>query len=196
MVKGAKGGKRERTRQRLVDATLLLIAERGFAGATVEEIAARAGVTTGSIYSNYRSRADLLWDAASRRSLRLDLKLTPGAPLTEQARAMAKAVIALMPQSKASADFHRDLQLHLRADPELWRRQAAQYRQMFDAFAVRVAELYGDELTIPPRHLVIAIQAMIWGFLTQWMQTPEEVTEDVVASAFQALARGATNVDR
>src|SRR6185437_13220490 len=102
MVKGLKGGKRERTRQRLVDATLQIIAERGFAATSVEEIAERAGVTTGSIYSNYRSKADLLWEATQRRSLRLDFKPVAGVPLAAQARAMARAVIALMPQSKAS----------------------------------------------------------------------------------------------
>jgi AcrR family transcriptional regulator len=192
MVKGPKGGKRERTRQRLVDATLQIIAEHGFEAVSVEEIAARAGVTTGSIYSNYRSKADLLWDATQRRALRLDVKLATGVPLTTQARAIARAVIALMPQSRASADFHRDLQLHLRADPELWRRQAAQYREMFDAFAQRLTALHGDELAIDARYLAIAVQALIWGYITQWMQSPEEITEDVVAAGFEALARGAS----
>ena len=192
MVKGPKGGKRERTRQRLVDAALQIITERGFEAAGVEEIAARAGMTTGSIYSNYRSKADLLWDAAQRRSLRLEFMPVAGVPLAAQARAMARAVIALMPQAKAAGNFHRDLQLHLRADPELWRRQVAQYREMFDAFAAQLTGTHGDELTMAPRDLAIATQALIWGYITQWMQSPEEITEDVVEAGFEALARGAT----
>jgi AcrR family transcriptional regulator len=195
MVKSPKGGKRARTRERLVAATVQIIAEQGFEAASVEEIAARAGVTTGSIYSNYRSKADLLWDAAQRHELRLDVSLTGGIPLTAQARAVARAVIAILPQSKASADFHRDLQMHLRADPELWRRQASQYREMFDAFAAQLTALHGHEMTIDPRHLAIAAQALIWGYTTQWMQSPEEITEEVVAAGFEALARGATKPD-
>ena len=38
-------------------------AERGYAGARVAEIAKRAGVTTGAIYSRYRGKAELLSEA-------------------------------------------------------------------------------------------------------------------------------------
>lgn len=38
-------------------------AERGYAGARVAEIARRAGVTTGAIYSRYRGKAELLAEA-------------------------------------------------------------------------------------------------------------------------------------
>lgn len=79
----------------------------------------------------------------------------------------------------------------MRADPELWRRQAAQYREMFDAFAAQLTALHGEELAIDPRQLAIAAQALIWGYITQWMQSPQEITEDVVAAGFEALARGA-----
>lgn len=50
---------RERTKQRLLDAGSELFAERGFSGASVEEIADRAGFTRGAFYSNYSSKADL-----------------------------------------------------------------------------------------------------------------------------------------
>ena len=49
------GGKRERTRAALVAATLAVVAERGFAGASLDEIAARAGMTKGAVYSNFGS---------------------------------------------------------------------------------------------------------------------------------------------
>src|SRR5438067_872152 len=48
--------KRQRTRAALVDATLALIAEHGLAGVTLDAVAARAGVTKGAIYSNYRNK--------------------------------------------------------------------------------------------------------------------------------------------
>ena len=37
-----------------------MFAEKGYAGAGVAEIARRAGVTTGAIYSRYRGKDDLL----------------------------------------------------------------------------------------------------------------------------------------
>lgn len=48
---------------RLLAAARAEFAERGYAGARVAEIARRAGVTTGAIYSRYRGKAELLADA-------------------------------------------------------------------------------------------------------------------------------------
>lgn len=48
---------------RLLEAAAVEFAERGYAGARVAEIARRAGVTTGAIYSRYRGKAELLAEA-------------------------------------------------------------------------------------------------------------------------------------
>ncbi|MBX3312829.1 MAG: TetR/AcrR family transcriptional regulator [Actinobacteria bacterium] len=48
---------------RLLEAAVVEFAARGYAGARVAEIAARAGVTTGAIYSRYRGKAELLAEA-------------------------------------------------------------------------------------------------------------------------------------
>ena len=48
---------------RLLLAATAEFAERGYAGARVAEIARRAGVTTGAIYSRYRGKAELLAQA-------------------------------------------------------------------------------------------------------------------------------------
>jgi AcrR family transcriptional regulator len=51
------------TRKRLVAAAAEVFAERGYDGAGVQEIARRAGLTTGAIYSRYTGKAELLRDA-------------------------------------------------------------------------------------------------------------------------------------
>ena len=55
-----KGGKRERTRAALVAAALAIVREKGFAAASLDEIAARAGMTKGAIHSNFAGKAVLL----------------------------------------------------------------------------------------------------------------------------------------
>src|SRR5689334_21753823 len=50
------GGKRAGTRQALIDAAVALVREQGFANVTMEAVAARAGVSRGSIYGNFRDR--------------------------------------------------------------------------------------------------------------------------------------------
>lgn len=51
------------TRDRLLQAAVDVFAEVGYDGARVHEIATRAGLTTGAIYSQFRGKADLLLEA-------------------------------------------------------------------------------------------------------------------------------------
>lgn len=50
---------RTATRERLFGAAIELIAERGFAGTTVDQIAERAGVAKGTVYYNFGSKAGM-----------------------------------------------------------------------------------------------------------------------------------------
>jgi AcrR family transcriptional regulator len=54
--------------ERLLDAAAEVFAERGYEGAGVAEIARRAGVTTGAIYSRFSGKADLLVSALDART--------------------------------------------------------------------------------------------------------------------------------
>lgn len=56
----------EVTRDKLLAAAVDLFAERGYDRVRVRDIAERAGVTTGAIYSHYPDMATLLADAAGR----------------------------------------------------------------------------------------------------------------------------------
>lgn len=48
------------TKQKLFDASMELIGERGAASVTVDEIAAAAGVSKGTVYYNFGSKSDLI----------------------------------------------------------------------------------------------------------------------------------------
>ena len=52
-----------RTREVVFAAAIEIVAERGFAGASIEAIAQRAGVARSTIYRNWPTRADLLLEA-------------------------------------------------------------------------------------------------------------------------------------
>lgn len=191
MVKSPLSRKRQRTRAALVEAALAIIAERGIAAVTLDEIAARAGVTKGAIYSNYRSKGELLWEAVDRRRPHLTPEATPGDPAA-QARAVARAIMASLPEAEREAAFHSELQIYIRTDPELRAQQAEQQKAQLDDISRQLATDFGDQLTMPPRTVALAIQALILGFTAQWERTPDEVTEEVVTAALEALAIGAT----
>ena len=89
------------TRQRLLDAATEVFLENGYEGTRVAEIARRAGLTTGAIYGNFESKAELLTAALAAGCStqdRLFLDVLALAPRDETA---ARAVDAAL---KASSD--------------------------------------------------------------------------------------------
>jgi len=58
----------EETRQRVLDAAAEVFAEHGFEGARIAQIAAAAGLSVGSIYNHYPSKAELLAAVVERHS--------------------------------------------------------------------------------------------------------------------------------
>ncbi|BCW74390.1 TetR/AcrR family transcriptional regulator [Arthrobacter sp. NicSoilB11] len=58
--KGLRPARTNATRQKLFDASMELIGERGAASVTVDEIAAAAGVSKGTVYYNFGSKSELI----------------------------------------------------------------------------------------------------------------------------------------
>lgn len=73
----------DRTKEKLLRATVRLVVEQGAEAATIQAIAREAGITEGAIYRHYRSKEELRWqaykqtveDMANRKQSLLD---TPG----------------------------------------------------------------------------------------------------------------------
>jgi AcrR family transcriptional regulator len=89
------------TRQRLLDAATQVFLEKGYEGTRVAEIARRAGLTTGAIYGNFGSKADLLTEALAtgcETQHRLFLDVLALAPRDEAAAAAVDKAL------KAGAD--------------------------------------------------------------------------------------------
>ncbi|KAA5828470.1 TetR/AcrR family transcriptional regulator [Saccharopolyspora hirsuta] len=64
--------RRGQTRQRLLDAALVVFAAEGFGRSTIEQVCDRAGYTRGAFYSNFASLEELflaMWERHSRRML-------------------------------------------------------------------------------------------------------------------------------
>src|ERR1700691_4028607 len=51
--------RRRQTRDHLLEAAAQVLAERGFHGASLDEVAAAAGFTKGAVYSNFKNKEDL-----------------------------------------------------------------------------------------------------------------------------------------
>ena len=66
--------RRATARQAIIDATLALLAERGFQAATMDAIAARARVSKNTIYRRWNSKEELIADAVRELTVEADLK--------------------------------------------------------------------------------------------------------------------------
>src|SRR5215218_10445422 len=97
--------RQERTREELVAAAARVFARRGYHKATVEEIAAEAGFSTGAVYSNFGGKEELFLAIADRQV----------AARVEEIVAVADAAEAEGDAGAAAADQFRAF---LEADPD------------------------------------------------------------------------------
>ena len=190
----AVGTKRERTRAALIDAAARLIGEKGYHNVTLEHVAALAGMSRGAIYGNFKDRDELFVAVLEARWKPIIPAFKAGAPFKEQMRILAAAVIAAAPGRQAVALRALEFQIYALTHPKM---QAKLER--YSAEGYRLAErgllrfIPATELPIPPAHFVRVLNALTEGLLFERFQSPREITDDVIRSAFQALAAFGTH---
>jgi AcrR family transcriptional regulator len=187
----ARGAKRERTKATLIEAFWSVVDEQGFGAATLEAVAERAGMSRGAIYSNFASRADLLFAAAGARGLKIARDFSEPGSLDAQLRGFAQGLAATLPDAPATQLWHAELLLHIATKPALKAEVAAGFATLFQAMGAQLEAQHGDELAISAANLALAIQSLTMGLVYQAILSPEAVSEAAVLEAFAVLAKGA-----
>ena len=121
----------QETATRLLDAAASACAEYGFDGATMNEIAKRAGVTAAAIYNHFDSREDLLYAAGVRGLRRVTDVVPQGLDASASARAIATAY--MRPGLKETRRLLAELHLAGGRDPRLSRLLATWHKTWADA---------------------------------------------------------------
>lgn len=75
---GTRLPKRERTRRLLIASAIEVFSTRGVAGTSLPEIAAAAGVTIGTVYNHFRSKAELVSAVAVEIAETIRARSAPG----------------------------------------------------------------------------------------------------------------------
>jgi AcrR family transcriptional regulator len=185
------GGKRERTRAALVAAALEIVGEKGFAAASLDEIATRAGMTKGAIYSNFASKAELLLAAMMAKGLTVDAAPPVGASLADHVRGMAEPLQATIRRAHGEEALVAQFQIHALADPELRAGLGEAYAAMFAKSGEYLAAMPGaGDLALPPDRLAVALQAIALGLTVQSFLTPAAVTDTLIRETLAAFAAG------
>jgi AcrR family transcriptional regulator len=185
---------RERNRAALLAAAAELLKEHGYAGTSLTAIAARAGVTTGAVYSIFGSKAELFIDA-----LLPDWHVPGGAELPFDApdvpsflEAYARLWVAQLRQGDATRVFELQLELYLAAlrDPRL----LAKTRDIFAAEQARLAAdlervtAGAGAPAMPVAELARAVVALLQGLSQMAVTMGEQPDEDAFARAAVHLA--------
>jgi AcrR family transcriptional regulator len=132
-----------RTRERLLDATLDCLAERGWAGTTTTEVAERAGVSRGAQLHHFPTRSELVAAAVGRLAERRMAEFSEAVSELPPDSDWVSAGIDLLWQAFQDPTAHALLELLVaaRTDPELRASLAPVAREMdarLDAFAAVV----------------------------------------------------------
>ena len=189
---------RAATRARLIESAGEVFAERGFYGASVEEITERAGFSRGAFYSNFASREDLflaVLDAyldvelhALAEALKREMS-SPGAMLEFlQSRAVRRST-----EGRQLTLLWAEFWLHVVRHPEFAPKLAARQKAGRSAIARVIAsqcDQFGFAPPGPPEHMASVMMAVDDGLVMQEFLDPGAVPDDLRARAAVLLFRG------
>jgi AcrR family transcriptional regulator len=187
------------TKAALLEAAKQLIVERGYAGATVRELAAAAGANVAAVNYHFGSRQALLNEAMMEifldwagivEGVDVDLDAEP----LQQFAARSRPLIAGIPAAQPAFIMALEAILQARRSPELNERIVEHYREMRRrVIRSAMATKRGSEL--PPRFLEVFasyVIAVIDGLQIQALLEPDAIpTGDELAMFYEALAAAA-----
>jgi AcrR family transcriptional regulator len=184
-----KGDKRDRTRAALLEAARALIREKGYERTTLEEVASRAGMTTGAIYGNFKNRDELFIALGQTYWAPVKPKIKPGATFAEAMRALAKATLVAVDERRPAAVGRLTGLAYTLKNSEL-RARVHDITESSYAFGAEWLDLFErSQLPMPPKQLVRVIHALIEGLVMQRILTPDLCPDEVFYAAFGALAK-------
>jgi AcrR family transcriptional regulator len=193
--------RRAATRADLLEAAARVFARRGLNGASVDDVAAEAGYTSGAVYSNFRNKDELFVAAFEHH-------------VAQQIRGAIEArdhAAEERPRDRTAAVAQRWMDF-LDGNPEMFlllveywayavRRggeDRAAFAERFGAFkdattrlVEEEAERGGWDLPIPPEQIAIGLNALVYGMAIQYFSDPDEMPENVLRDVTHLVFRGA-----
>ena len=182
--------KKARTRADLVAAARRVFGRRGFHDASLEEIAAAAGLSTGAVYSNFSGKEDLFLavfeDHVDRRIDSTRRALEVGGSPDQRARAAADEWMRFLRTDRDWFPLFIEFWRWALRDPGLRRRFALRYRRFREANADFVRAL-GVEL--PAAEAGIVVTALADGLALMKLADPRAVPDELFGDALALLLR-------
>jgi AcrR family transcriptional regulator len=179
---------REQTQQRLLEAAQSVIARKGLASTSVEDIAAAAGYTRGAFYSNFRSKGDLFVELLRRdhrqahdamsEILNSDLE-------TEQLEQRVRQMYGQLYRSNEGFMNWTEARMLAARDARFRGKLNAlmvEKRDFIAAFIKHFHERVGASPASPPAQMAMGLMSLVEGVKLFRLSSPQEMTAPAAES--------------
>jgi AcrR family transcriptional regulator len=179
---------REQTQQRLLDAAQSVIAKKGLAGTSVEDIAAAAGYTRGAFYSNFRSKGDLFIELLRRdhRQAHDAMSEFLGADLqVEQLEQRVRQMYGQLYRSNEGFMNWTEARMLAARDAKFRAKLNAlmlEKRDFIAAFIVHFYARVGVSPPSPPAELAMGLMSLVEGVKLFRLSSPQDMTVEAAES--------------
>src|SRR5215217_619995 len=180
-------------REALISAAADVFLRRGFQAATLREIAAEAGMTTGAVYSNFDGKADLFLAVLREK---LDPRLATmyeaarTAPLHGVGPRVGEEFAAYLEERRRwlilLIEFWAEAARDPKLRPKFAQRHAGLRAAIVEVVAERAARL-DYELPLPAHEMATLLIALTNGLAVELLADPAAVPEDLYARALDFL---------
>ena len=174
--------KKERTRQEIADAALLLFAKRGFDAVTVADVAREAEVSEQTVYNYFRTKESLVFDedaAFEARFVAMVRDRPKTKSLIEAVRAEARTFLDALSGRPAGAHRRGSMPYLVATSAPLRRHWLAVIEQHGSVIARELVTASGGALSLPEAKVLgaalIAVFAVIIDEIGQTMTTDGDI---------------------
>ena len=186
--------RKEQTREELVRAASHVFGEQGFHGTRLEDVAERAGYSTGAIYSNFAGKDDLFLAVLERQVAGhvRDLRAAVEPESDPEKRVAAAATQWLDEQRRGQRAFLLFIEMWAYAvrEPRFRRRFVHRVRALREASAALIAAA-DIPLKLSPEELAVIANALTNGMALERRIDPAAVPDELYGKALELLLAGA-----
>jgi AcrR family transcriptional regulator len=177
------------TREQIVRAAVRLIAERGYAATSVDDIAEEAGVAKGSVYYNFGSKAELFAAILTLGITRLTTALRTALGDGPEATPVARVVAELLGQVRANPAFAKVIAAEVFRTGRDWQEAIGHIHD--EAMVVFADAVLATDPGTDPRDARLRGSAVFGATLVaglEWLAfQPERGAEDVLRSVLEVV---------
>ena len=181
--------KRDRTKRRLVEAAMKVVAERGFHGASVNAIAEQAGFSIGALYAHFENKDAVLFAVFHEHLHWFYDSLERAAESPDLAEGISDWLAALGRDPEQFLVFVEFWAYAVRR-PKLRKQLEVHMAEMRESMSDAVAKRFGDGAALSPALAAQLAMALARGLAFEKLTAPDAVDDDAVAGLLATLLGG------